>query len=112
MSDGFAQDLGHILERSACGALVHYDWLPKCTAFARVGKPELERQCVLSGGDDYELVFTAPQRARAAIEDVARETGVPLTRVGAVRAGAPTLSIADGQGNEIPIARGFDHFSA
>ena len=112
VSDGFAQDLGHILERSACGALVHYDRLPKCTAFARVAQPELERQCVLSGGDDYELVFTAPQGARAAIEGVARETGVPLTRVGTIRPGEPTLSIADGHGNEIPVARGFDHFCA
>jgi thiamine-monophosphate kinase len=112
VSDGFAQDLSHILERSACGALVRYDRLPKCTAFARFATPELERQCVLSGGDDYELVFTAPQGARAAIEDVARETGVPLARVGTIRPGGPTLSIADGQGNEIPVARGFDHFSA
>jgi thiamine-monophosphate kinase len=112
VSDGFAQDLGHILERSACGALVHYDRLPKCAAFARVAQPALERQCVLSGGDDYELVFTAPQRARPAIEELARETGVALTRVGVVRPGEPTLSIADGRGNEIPAARGFDHFSA
>lgn len=112
ISDGFAQDLGHLLERSGCGAQVLYERLPKCAAFARVAQPKLERKCVLSGGDDYELIFTAPQAARAAIEDVAREIGVPLARVGTIRAGAPTLSIADGQGNEIPFARGFDHFSA
>jgi thiamine-monophosphate kinase len=112
VSDGFAQDLGHLLERSGCGAQVQYERLPKCAAFARIAQPRLERKYVLSGGDDYELVFTAPQAARAAIADVARETGVPLARVGAIRAGEPTLSIADGQGNEIPIARGFDHFSA
>ena len=112
VSDGFAQDLGHILERSGCGALVQYDRLPKCAAFARVAQPELERTCVLSGGDDYELIFTAPQAARAAIEDVARESGVPLSRVGAIRSGAPTLSIADAQGNEFRVGRGFDHFAA
>jgi len=112
VSDGFAQDLGHILERSGCGAQVQYDRLPRCAAFARVAQPGLERTCVLSGGDDYELIFTAPRAARAAIEGLARESGVPLTRVGTIRAGAPTLSIVDGQGNEIPVARGFDHFSA
>ncbi len=112
VSDGFAQDLGHILERSRCGAQVQYERLPKCATFARIVQPELERKCVLSGGDDYELIFTAPQAARAAIEDVARDIGVPLARVGTIRAGAPTLSIADGQGNEIPVARGFDHFTA
>ena len=112
VSDGFAQDLGHILERSACGALVHYDRLPKCTAFARVAQPQLERRCVLAGGDDYELIFTARQGARAAIEDVARETGVPLSRVGTTRRHETSLSILDGRGNEIPVARGFDHFSA
>ena len=110
VSDGFAQDLGHILERSGCGAVVHYDRLPKSAAFARIAQPELERECVLSGGDDYELVFTAPQSERAALEGIARELPVLLARVGEIRSGA--LSIVDAQGREISVRRGFDHFSS
>jgi len=112
VSDGFAQDLGHILERSGCGALVHYDLLPKCRAFARVAQPELERKCVLSGGDDYELVFTAPQDARAALAALASEIGLALSCVGCIRPGEPALVILDAQGTEIVVERGYDHFSA
>ncbi|MGH8673935.1 MAG: thiamine-phosphate kinase [Burkholderiales bacterium] len=112
VSDGFAQDLGHILERSGCAALVKYERIPKCAAFARIALPDLERECVLSGGDDYELVFTAPQAERAALESLARDVGVSLTRVGCIVAGAPSLRIVDARGGEIPPGRGFDHFSA
>jgi len=110
VSDGFAQDLGHILERSGCGAHVQYERLPKFAAFARIGEPELERACVLSGGDDYELVFTAPPRERPPLEALARELSVPLARVGEIRAGSRSLSVVDAQGRQIAVPRGFDHF--
>ena len=112
ISDGFAQDLGHILERSGCAALVEYDRIPKCAAFTQIGQPELERDCVLAGGDDYELLFTAPPQARQALEQTGREVGVALSCVGAVQDGAPNLRIVDAHGREIRPARGFDHFSA
>jgi thiamine-monophosphate kinase len=89
---------------------VQYDRLPKCAAFARIAQPELERECVLSGGDDYELVFTAPQAERAELDRIARALSVPLARVGEIRPGA--LSIVDARGREIPVQRGFDHFSS
>jgi thiamine-monophosphate kinase len=109
VSDGFAQDLGHILERSGCGAQVQYERLPKFAAFARLAQPELERACVLSGGDDYELVFTAPARERPALEALARELALPLARVGEIRA-AHSLCVVDARGQEIALPRGFDHF--
>ena len=111
VSDGFAQDLGHILERSGCGAHVRYERLPKFAAFARIAQAELEHECVLSGGDDYELVFTAPQRERPTLEGLARELALPLARVGEIRAGE-RLSVVDAQGRDIAIPRGFDHFPA
>jgi thiamine-monophosphate kinase len=112
ISDGFAQDLGHILEQSGCGALVHYDRLPKCAAFARIAQPELERACVLAGGDDYELAFTAPQSERAALQALAVDLSLPLACVGAIRAGEPVLSVLDAAGHEVPVPAGFDHFPA
>jgi thiamine-monophosphate kinase len=91
--------------------LVQYEQLPKCAEFARIGQPELERECVLAGGDDYELVFTAPRTERSVLEALAGELSLPLTRVGAIRAGAPSLSIVDSRGNEVTVRRGFDHFA-
>ena len=112
VSDGFAGDLAHILERSSAGALVHYAQIPRPAVFARLGNAELERNCVLSGGDDYELVFTAPQGRRAEIEAVAVDLGIGLTRVGYVQKGDAKLVLLDARGNAMPVPGGFDHFRA
>ena len=111
LSDGFAGDLAHILERSSAGALVHFVQLPRPAVFARLGNAELERNCVLSGGDDYELLFTAPQARRSEIESVGAELGLALSRVGYVQKGEPRLVLLDAQGNAMPAPGGFDHFS-
>ena len=112
VSDGFAQDLGHVLERSGCAAAVDYDLLPKSAAFSRVDDIALERRCVLAGGDDYELVFTAPRSARHAIAGLAGEIDLALTRVGSVRSGRPELAVLDAHGTPIELGRGYDHFAA
>jgi len=108
VSDGFAQDLGHILQRSAAGASVEYARLPKHA----IADAALERRCVLSGGDDYELLFTAPQAARDEVEKLARPLGLPLARVGVIREPAAGLAVLDAQGMPLPLERGFDHFAA
>ncbi len=110
VSDGFAGDLAHILERSTVGALVRYAQLPRPAAFGRLGNAELERSCVLSGGDDYELIFTAPQARRAEIDALAADLHLPLTRVGYVQKGDARLVLLDAQGNAMPVPGGFDHF--
>jgi len=107
VSDGFAQDLGHILERSAAGAVVRYADLPKFP----IADPLLERRCVLAGGDDYELLFTAPPAARAAIGRLAAPLGLALSCVGSIQAGAPRLRLLDAQGREMRYTPGFDHFA-
>ncbi len=110
VSDGFAGDLAHILERSSAGALVRYADLPRPAAFARLSEPELEKACVLAGGDDYELVFTAPQARRAEIDALGAELAIGLTRVGFVQAGDARLVLLDAEGNTMPVPRSFDHF--
>lgn len=112
VSDGLAQDLGHILERSACGARIDYDRLPRAAAFAPLGDAALERDCVLGGGDDYELLFSAPPAARAAVETIARELGLALTRVGSIVPGAARLDLRDAAGRPMTPPRGYDHFAA
>ena len=110
VSDGLAGDLGHILERSQVGAVVEYARIPKPAAFEQFR--ELERDCVLSGGDDYELVFTAAQPQRAEIEALSRELNTPLTRIGAIQSGAPKLVVLDPAGKPIAHRGGYDHFAA
>jgi len=111
VSDGLAGDLQHILERSHVGALVQYADIPRLAAFAQLNDPQLERDCVLSGGDDYELLFTAPRERRREIDALSRELGVPLTRIGAIQSGQPRLAIVDAAGNPMAFRGGFDHFA-
>jgi len=107
VSDGFAADLGHVLERSGVGALVHAALLPG----VRTGDAALDLHCVLAGGDDYELIFTAGQQARAAVTALAAELDLPLTRVGAVQATPTRLVLLDAQGAQIAPPAGYDHFA-
>lgn len=112
VSDGLVGDLAHILERSRVRAVVDYGRIPRLGAFAALRDAELERDCVLSGGDDYELVFTAAADRRSALEALGRELGLRLARIGGIEAGAPQLVVRDARGAPMAYRRGFDHFSA
>jgi thiamine-monophosphate kinase len=109
ISDGLAGDLGHIAGRSQVAAIIEYARIPRPSVFQELGAPELERDCVLSGGDDYELAFTAPSARRAALDSLAVELGLALTRIGTIEAGSG-LSILDAKGKPIAHRGGFDHF--
>jgi thiamine-monophosphate kinase len=115
VSDGLLGDLGHILERSHCGATVHVDAVLPLLAAARAGlqlPAERVETLVLAGGDDYELAFTAAPARRAEVEAAAAAGGVAVTRIGRIDA-EPGLRLLDAAGR--PLARrfgGFDHFQA
>jgi thiamine-monophosphate kinase len=111
ISDGFAGDLRHVLGRSAVGALVHYGRLPKAPEFAGLADDQLERDCVLSGGDDYELLFTAAQSSRGEIEALGADLGLPLTRVGVIQPG-DKLVLLDASGAPMACGGGYDHFAS
>jgi len=111
ISDGLAGDLAHILERSRVAARVSYDLIPRAAAFRALGKPELEKDCALSGGDDYELLFAAPAGRRSEVQALSRELALPLSRIGAIEAGEGALSIVDAAGKPIAFRGGFDHFT-
>ncbi|HPP83640.1 MAG TPA: thiamine-phosphate kinase [Rubrivivax sp.] len=110
LSDGLLGDLGHILERSGVGARVELAALPRGAALARQAEV-LQHECVLAGGDDYELLFTAPAAQRDAVRAAARSVGVEIACIGRIEAG-PGLRIVDAQGAAfVPRWRGFDHFA-
>lgn len=122
VSDGLLGDLGHILTQSRVGATIDtgiaITLIAACaystgaTGQFGLNIPEATRlQCVLAGGDDYELVFTAPAHRRAAVVAAAQASATPVTRLGRIEA-AVGLRLVDGQGQ--PVANtfaSFDHFS-
>ena len=109
VSDGLLGDLAHILRRSGVGALVEVDAVPR-SAILREQPLNLQRLCTLSGGDDYELVFTAAPADAARVADAARSTGVSAIRIGRIEAAAG-LRLADAAGREVVHGvASFDHF--
>lgn len=110
LSDGLAGDLGHILQASGVGAEIDLPALPVAPALR--GLPDAQRlDCLLAGGDDYELLFTAAPDARKAIAEASAASGTPVTRVGRITA-APGLRLLDAAGQAVPFgAPGFDHFA-
>jgi thiamine-monophosphate kinase len=110
ISDGLLQDLNHILKASDVGAILYEPLLPVAPALWHVN-PEVRQRAVLSGGDTYELCFTAPLRARARITEIAQQTGVQLTRIGQI-VEAQGIAVFDQNNRLISSAvSGFDHFS-
>ena len=113
VSDGLTGDLGHVLEQSNVGALVDLAAVP-CSPWLRERRdgPEraLARQCLLAGGDDYELLFTANSAAAERIAAIAAQSGVALTRIGTITA-ARVLVVRDENGAPIALPRAFDHFA-
>jgi thiamine-monophosphate kinase len=110
LSDGLVGDLGHVLQRSGVGAVLQADALPRSAVLAALPLA-LQRQCVLAGGDDYELLFTAPPARRDAVLTVAGRAGVAVTHCGEIVSGTG-LRVLDAAGRDLPTAwRGFDHFA-
>jgi thiamine-monophosphate kinase len=114
VSDGLTGDLGHILERSRVGAVVELPRVPRGTALAAKlagAERALALECLLAGGDDYELLFTAPPSAASRVGAIAAELSMPITRIGSIadRAG---LSIVDESGAPLAaVPRAYDHFA-
>jgi len=111
ISDGLLADLGHILERSNLGAEIHFDALPCSASLQALLDTELGRNCLLSGGDDYELCFTASALRQDAITATGERIGVKLTRIGSIT-GSKGLRLLDDAGNLMPTTKaGYDHFA-
>ena len=108
ISDGLAQDLGHILDRSRLGATLNTELLPLSAALLACEHQQALRWA-LSAGDDYELCFTAaPEHARA-IAELAHQHHARLSRIGHIDA-TPGLRLLQ-QGQPLPLALpGFQHF--
>ena len=111
VSDGLLGDLSHLLRRSAVGASVDVGRVPRSADLAAQPLP-LQRLCTLAGGDDYELVFTAPEAAHAFVLEAARAADVAVSRIGRVEQ-ETGLRLVDADGQAVErVWSSFDHFSA
>jgi len=111
LSDGLAGDLGHVLAQSRVGALLDWAALPRSSVVAAQPLP-LQQQCMLGGGDDYELLFSAPASARAAVQRAAARTEVGVSRIGEIQREAGLRVRWPDGGISSWAARGFDHFAS
>jgi len=123
ISDGLLADLGHILESSGVGAEISFDDLPissllrnflispECALQSKKGEgTSFFQRCILAGGDDYELCFTAHIAHRDTIEDLAHQINLPLARIGTIVKGSGCI-VRSADGSIIQTGEsGFDHF--
>ena len=111
VSDGLLQDLGHVCVASGVGATVDVDALPASPAFIARASDETRHGEQATGGDDYELCFTAPAASREAILGMALRTSTAVARVGRIVAGSGVAALlADGSAWQPPRA-GYSHFA-
>lgn len=110
LSDGLLGDLAHVLRASSLGAVVEADAIP-CSTILAAMDAAWRRTCTLHGGDDYELLFSAPPDRADAVRAAASAAGVPVTRIGHLVA-TPGLRVLDAAGAALAVeATGFDHFA-
>lgn len=112
VSDGLVQDLGHLCRAAGCGAVIDAATVPlSAAATALIAANPALLPLLLTGGDDYELLFTAAPEAASAVQAASRSAGVPVARIGRMLAGAPEVTVLDEGGKALPLGRGgWSHF--
>jgi thiamine-monophosphate kinase len=111
VSDGLLADLGHVCRASRIGAELDVDALPSSEALLAAFDVAARRELQATGGDDYELCFTAPKTARVAVEDAMSACDVPATRIGRITADVGKIVMHDAAGGSwSPPRAGYVHF--
>jgi thiamine-monophosphate kinase len=105
LSDGLAQDLGHLCTASRVGAELELERLP----LSRAVRATLGTEGALAGGEDYELLLAVPPGRTSAFERACLRGEEPVTRIGRLTPGAPG-HVRDAVGRSLRLPAGFDHF--
>ena len=106
VSDGLVQDLGHLCRAAGCGAEVIADAVPlSAAASAALAGDAALLPLILTGGDDYELLFAAAPEDAAAVRAAGEKAGVPVARIGRFIAGEGVV-VRDGSGAAITLPQG------
>ena len=111
ISDGLVADLGHLAKASGCGAILQSHAVPLSSAAAElVAQDPGLMTSLITGGDDYEILFAAPADKTAEILALARSCGHRVTEIGECVAGAG-VQVVDRDGQTITLAEtGYSHF--
>nr|WP_246225750.1 thiamine-phosphate kinase [Vibrio agarilyticus] len=110
ISDGLIADLGHILERSQCGAKINISQLPISASLAQFLRERSRAlQYALTSGEEYELCFTAAADHDTAVMAIAQSLSVPITRIGEITQTGQIELHDDGAALDWQLT-GFDHF--
>ena len=110
VSDGLLQDLGHMCEESRTGAVVEATRLPLSEGYTSILGPDAW-DLALTGGEDYELLFTAPVAHRTLLRTLAQTCQCPITRIGTIAPEGAGITVLDAAGQPYtPAHAGHDHF--
>ncbi len=110
ISDGLAQDLGHILKTSGCGAYLELENLPFSDAMINTVELTKAIKYGLCGGDDYEVLFTVPEDKKGALDTSLAHCGVQHTCIGRVQTGEKLELKLNGDDYQAELS-GWDHFT-
>lgn len=119
ISDGLLGDLRHILKQSSKDAEIFLDRIPKSSTLLQQSQTN-QNQYAASGGDDYELCFTASSSKRDVIAKISADLNLPLTQIGSIKSmqhSAPEIHIIGNNGEALNIQetnlllKSFDHFA-
>nr|WP_245214390.1 thiamine-phosphate kinase [Pararoseomonas indoligenes] len=112
VSDGLAQDLGHLCRAGGVGAVLELSALPlSAPAAALVASDPDLRARLAAGGDDYELLFAADPADRERVEAASRAASTPATRVGRFTDGLASVTVLGPEGGAVSLPRGgWSHF--
>jgi len=111
ISDGLIADLGHICQASNVGANIVLDAIPLSNIMRDTLLLEDAINLALTGGDDYELLFTVSEDNKVGMETALSHAGTPVTCIGQINASQTISTTLNNK--PVPIANaGFEHFSA
>lgn len=116
VSDGLIADLRHLCEVSSLDVIVERESLPLSAAARRVtARDPRHLATALTGGDDYEVLFTAPEAATSRLTALSHELAIPISRIGRMtkplRAGESRVVVLDASGSPLVFeAEGWTHF--
>ena len=109
LSDGLVSDLSHILKASNVGAVIDANAIPLSSSLTESVGADQALAYALTGGEDYELLFTVPESQRGAIDTALLHAGVKFVKIGQICSGNKIKFTLDGQ-PFTPEFKGFEHF--
>ena len=120
ISDGLLGDLNHVLKQSQVDAQIFLNQIPKSETLKKQST-DIQNQFAASGGDDYEICFTAPNHQREAIKKLSKSLDLPLTLIGRIipiKNKNPQVHLINADGATMSaieskkLLQSFDHFSS